>query len=89
MKSVFDIEDIFNRYVDSREWQAEARGEEKGEARGIAIGEARGKEKGRLAGTITTYKKFGISFDDTVKRVIRDFDLSEDEAESKVREYWN
>jgi hypothetical protein len=81
MMSLFDMEYIFNSYVDSRECQAEARGEEKGEARGIA--------KGKIETTIRMCKEFGVSLIDTVKRVIRDFDLSEDEAESRVREYWN
>ncbi len=54
------------------------------------------KEEGRLEGRleggiismVKSYKKFGASFSDTVKEVSAEFKLTQEEAETKVKEIW-
>jgi len=50
------------------------------------------KKEGRVEGGIISMvkmcKEFGISFSDTIKRISTEFNLTEKEAESKVKEIW-
>lgn len=50
--------------------------------------EAIGFERGILQGIISTCKDLGISFIDTVERVANELDITKEEAEKKVHQYW-
>jgi hypothetical protein len=73
MMSLFDTEHIFNTYVESEKREAKAQGEVKGE----------------IKATIKMCKEFGISVVDTIKRLMSNFGLTENDAKSRVMEYWN
>ena len=45
-------------------------------------------EKGEIKATIEEAKFWGISFDAAVKRVIEKYNLSEEEAQKQVNQYW-
>ena len=50
-----------------------------------------GREEGRIEGikaNIRTCKTFKISKSDTIKNVVKEFALSEDEAKAYVEKYW-
>ena len=62
-------------------------------------GVQRGREEGRIEGlqegiqegiqaNIRTCKTFKISKSDTIKNVVKEFALSEDEAKAYVEKYW-
>jgi hypothetical protein len=80
MMTLFDKEYVFKTYVESEKRESEARGE------------ARGKIIGKLMGSIETMvetcQEFGVSFSDTVKRIVNKFGISQEEAEKRVRELW-
>jgi hypothetical protein len=77
MTSIFDIENIFNTYVESEKREAKAQGI------------TQGIEQGEIKATIKMCKEFGVSVVDTRKRLMSDFGLTEKDAESKVLEYWS
>jgi hypothetical protein len=88
MMTLFDKEYVFKTYVESEKRESE----ERGKAIGEAVGEARGKIIGKLMGSIETMvencQEFGVSFSDTVKRIVNKFGISQEEAEKRVRELW-
>jgi phosphoheptose isomerase len=92
MMTLFDTEYIFKTYVESEKTEAERRGEIRGEIIGERKGEIKGERKGELKGainaTIRMCKEFNVSVADTVKKIIDEFGLTENEAERKVKEYW-
>lgn len=47
-----------------------------------------GKEQGIEQGIITTCKDLGVSFIDTVERVARKFNMTQEAAEARVNKYW-
>ncbi len=53
---------------------------------------AEAKEQGKLEGEIISMvkmcKEFNVSFSDTINRVSDEFGLTEEEAETKVKEIW-
>ena len=54
-------------------------------------GVQRGREEGRIEGikaNIRTCKTFKISKSDTIKNVVKEFALSEDEAKAYMEKYW-
>lgn len=58
-------------------------------------GVQRGRQEGRIEGlqegiqaNIRTCKTFKISKSDTIKNVVKEFALSEDEAKAYVEKYW-
>jgi hypothetical protein len=85
---VFDTEYIFKTYVESEKTEAESRGEIRGERKGEIKGERKGEIKGAINATIRMCKEFNVSVADTVKKIIDEFGLTENEAERKVKEYW-
>ena len=58
---------------------------EEGEARG----EARGIVPGEQKNLVETYQEFGKNKEETIKKLMDKFQLSRDEAEEKVKKYWN
>ena len=51
-------------------------------------GIAQGIEQGIVQGMVETCKELGVSFEKTVARLKLRFDISEQEAQEKVRHYW-
>ena len=51
-------------------------------------GIAQGIEQGIVQGMVETCKELGVSFEQTVARLKLRFDISEQEAQEKVRHYW-
>ena len=51
-------------------------------------GIAQGIEQGIVQGMVETCKELGVSFAKTVARLKLRFDISEQEAQEKVRHYW-
>ena len=51
-------------------------------------GVVRGREEGKLEGTIKTCKKFKLSREETIKNIIEEFSLSDEEAEKYMKMYW-
>jgi hypothetical protein len=76
MMTLFDTEYIFNTYVEDLERNAEKKGEKKGEI------------KGAIYSMIETCQELGETLEDTIKRVAKKFNLSQSEAEAKVKEHW-
>ena len=56
----------------------------------IAIEEMRmdSKIEGKIEGAVTTYKEVGFSLQDTIQRIVDNYNLSLKEAEEKVTKYW-
>ena len=59
-----------------------------GKEDGIAQGIKQGIEQGIVQGMVETCKELGVSFEQTVARLKLRFDISEQEAQEKVRHYW-
>lgn len=55
--------------------------------REVERAEKDGREKG-IRAFASVCQEFGVSFADTVRRVAEDFELPEEVADAKVREYW-
>ncbi len=81
MMTLFDTEYIFKTYVDSEKREAEQNGERKGIRKG--------EQSGGIRATVRLCKEFGVSVSEIVNKIVTEFGLSEKEAESKVKEYWN
>ena len=47
-----------------------------------------GKQEGMIAGTVKTCRKFKLDQKATVKNVMEEFSLSEEEAVNYVKKYW-
>ena len=60
------------------EWQEEC----------IQKGVATGITQGEIIGTLKTYKKFSVSKEETLKNIITDFSLSEEDARNYMEKYW-
>ena len=60
------------------EWQEEC----------IQKGVATGITQGEIIGTLKTYKKFSVSKEETLKNIITDFSLSEEDALNYMEKYW-
>ncbi len=60
------------------EWQEEC----------IQKGIATGITQGEIIGTLKTYKKFSVSKEETLKNIITDFSLSEEDARNYMEKYW-
>ena len=54
---------------------------------GIEIGLEKGLEKG-AKGMITTFQEFGLSFDETLEKVMEKLEITRDEADKYMKEYW-
>ncbi len=76
MMSLFDV--AYNLKVYAKNIAEES--EEKGRQEG--------RQEGGIISMVKSYKKFGASFSDTVKEVSAEFKLTEEEAETKVKEIW-
>ena len=44
--------------------------------------------QGEIIGTLKTYKKFSVSKEETLKNIITDFSLSEEDARNYMEKYW-
>ena len=55
---------------------------------GVVRGREEGREEGKLEGTIKTCKKFKLSREETIKNIIEEFSLSDEEAEKYMKMYW-
>ena len=55
--------------------------------RDIEYGMAQGIAQG-IAALVETCKEFGVTFSDTISKVMVKFDKSEQEAEELVKKYW-
>ena len=45
-------------------------------------------QKGEIIGTLKTYKKFSVLKEETLKNIITDFSLSEEDARNYMEKYW-
>ena len=68
------------------EWQEECI--QKGIATGIQQGIQTRITQGEIIGTLKTYKKFSVSKEETLKNIITDFSLSEEDARNYMEKYW-
>mgnify|MGYP003223840137 FL=1 len=68
------------------EWQEECI--QKGIATGIQQVIQTGITQGEIIGTLKTYKKFSVSKEETLKNIITDFSLSEEDARNYMEKYW-
>ena len=50
--------------------------------------EEKGVAKGEIKGTVRTSQRLGSSYEDTVKLITDEFNLSEEDAEECVKLYW-
>ena len=55
---------------------------------GVVRGREEGREEGKLEGTIKTCKKFKLGREETIKNIIEEFSLSDEEAEKYMKMYW-
>lgn len=62
--------------------------ENKGKQEGRLEGRLEGKQEGMIAGTIKTYRKFNITYEDTLQNIISEFSLSEENASEYMKKYW-
>lgn len=62
--------------------------ENKGKQEGRLEGRLEGKQEGIIAGTIKTYRKFNITYKDTLQNIISEFSLSEENASEYMKKYW-
>ena len=44
--------------------------------------------QGKIIGTLKTYKKCSFSKEETLKNIITDFSLSEEDARNYIEKYW-
>ncbi len=63
-------------------------GEKVGIARGEKIGEARGESRGQKIGLIETYQELNKSQEETVKKLVEKFSMTEKEARECLAKYW-
>ena len=68
------------------QWQEECI--QKGIATGIQQVIQTGITQGEIIGTLKTYKKFSVSKEETLKNIITDFSLSEEDARNYMEKYW-
>lgn len=47
-----------------------------------------GHYSGKIIGPLKTYKKFSVSKEETLKNIITDFSLSEEDARNYMEKYW-
>ena len=52
-------------------------------------GRAEGKAEGKIEGTINTYRRFHVSKKETKENLIKEFLLSEIEAEKYMNKFWD
>jgi predicted transposase YdaD len=78
--TLFEPECIFKNYVETEVRYARQEGKNEGILEG--------KLEGKIEGTIQVCKDMGVSVSDTVQKIISLFGLSKEDAESKVKEYW-
>ncbi len=76
MMSLFDVEYNLKVYAKNIAEESEEKGRQEG------------RQEGGIISMVKSYKKFGASFSDTVKEVSAEFKLTEEEAETKVKEIW-
>lgn len=62
---------------------------EERENKGIKVGMETGMAAGMTAGMVTTCRDFGLSAEDTEKRVVSKFHVTSDEARQIVLKYWD
>ena len=48
----------------------------------------KGMTQGKIIGTLKTYKKCSFSKEETLKNIITDFSLSEEDARNYMEKYW-
>jgi len=51
-------------------------------------GRTTGITQGEIIGTLKTYKKCSFSKEETLKNIITDFSLSEEDARNYMEKYW-
>ena len=56
--------------------------------KGVQQGIQSGITQGEIIGTLKTYKKFSVSKEETLKNIITDFSLSEEDARNYMEKYW-
>lgn len=61
----------------------------KGRIEGKVEGKAEGKAEGKIEGTINTYRRFHVSKKETKENLIKEFLLSEIEAEKYMNKFWD
>ena len=54
----------------------------------MAGSDSDGVTQGEIIGTLKTYKKFSVSKEETLKNIITDFSLSEEDARNYMEKYW-
>lgn len=59
-----------------------------GREEGVEIGRMEGVEIGRIEGAVKMCREFGASFDDTVAKIMKKFNISAEKAEEMVKQYW-
>ena len=63
-------------------------GLKQGMERGLKQGRKEGERIGIIIGIIETLRELGASREDAVRKIIRKFDISEEEARQTVEKYW-
>ena len=64
-------------------------GKVEGKAEGRIEGREEGKAEGKIEGTINTYRRFHVSKKETKENLIKEFLLSEIEAEKYMNKFWD
>ena len=80
MMTLFDKEYVLNTYL--KDMAKENR--EEGREEGMQIG----LKEGSILSAIETYRECGVSFADIIKKIATKFNLSESDAEAKVKACW-
>jgi predicted transposase YdaD len=80
MMTLFEPECIFKNYVETEVRYARQEGRDEGRNEGIL--------EGRIEGTVRVCKDMSLSVSDTVQKIVSLYGLSKEDAESKVKEYW-
>ena len=55
----------------------------------VKKGRIKGKAEGKIEGTINTYRRFHVSKKETKENLIKEFLLSEIEAEKYMNKFWD
>ena len=63
-------------------------GMREGRREGMREGKREGRYEGEMKGVIETYKEFGISMQETVRRIVDKFHISLQQSEEEVKKYW-
>ena len=63
-------------------------GKIEGRKEGKIEGRKEGKKEGIIEGAVRTYKEFGVSLQETVRRIADRYKLTLQESEEKVAQYW-